>query len=77
MKNGDGNLGHVAIQAVCGRIDSASSLSSVVLRMTGQASFLVEADRLFVVAMRVVTSQAAQLVVTFSVTFAEAEGQAG
>ena len=35
MKNGDGNLRHVAIQAVCGRVDSASSLSSIVLRMTG------------------------------------------
>ena len=77
MKNGDGNLRHVAIHTVSGRVDSASSLSSTLSGMTDQASVLVETDRFFFVAIRVVASHAAQLVVTFGVTFAEGEGQAG
>ena len=77
MKNGHGNLRHVAIQTVRGRVDPASGLSGVLLGMTGQAFCLVELDRFFVVAMRVVASQTTQLVVTLSVASAESEGQGG
>ena len=77
MKNCHRNLRHVALQAVCRWVDSAGGLRSVFLRMTAQAFRLVKSDGVVVVAMRVVASQATQLAVTFGITSAEREGQAG
>jgi hypothetical protein len=77
MKDRNRNLWHVAIETVLGRVDPASGLRRALPGMTGQAFCLVEHSRPFIVAVRVVTSQAGEGAAAFSVATAEREGQAG
>jgi hypothetical protein len=77
MKYRNGNLRHVASETVPGRVDPAGGLRITLSGMTGQAFCLVDHSRPFIVAVRVVTSQARESATAFGVASAERKGQAG